>query len=325
MICADEELSQLDTQLSQIYSSFYLLTKEIKSDQRTWMEERNKCKDDICIQEAYQTRIQELNNALANQNSFPKKALNFLKKSQEALKIETSHAEEHSFASEELFQDLFRFKSIKVEKPLVERVDYNNSKLKEMLGTECWDMHLEYSVGLVKKYEPAGESSRGVWEYHGWLSQEFSAWDVDMNGDGIREVMFLQHFYNYEYYSIIDKKLCKDFSYIPFDGNSSKCQKQSYPDIYYFYKTGDEREKVYPFCTLEQKVVGRTQKPAITNDYVSVLVVEWKGKSYLMEIYNFDHSYRFGSGSITMSLYGTKQLYEICQRDYILKNKKDNK
>ncbi len=71
MICQDTELSRLDEKLSQIYSSFTLLTKEIKTDQRAWMKQRNQCQDRNCIKESYQTRIQELNISLVNQKTFP--------------------------------------------------------------------------------------------------------------------------------------------------------------------------------------------------------------------------------------------------------------
>ncbi len=319
MICQDTELSQLDEKLSQIYSSFTLLTKEIKTDQRAWMKKRNTCQDTNCIKEAYTKRVEELTASLANQKTFSKKTLDLLKKSQEAIKVEPSHIKNSTFQEKEFFHDLFTFKNIKVIQPTLERVDYNNSKLKEMLGDECWNMHLEYSVGVVKEYEPAGESSRGVWLYEGTLSQEFSAWDVDMDGDGIHEVMFLQHFDKYEYYNIIDKALCKDFSFIPCNGDASACP-DTYPDIYSFYDTAYHREQVFPFCTLEQKVAGRTQKPATTNENIAVFVVDWKGKSYLI---NVDENTLFKEISITVD--GTQKLEYLCINTYILKNKKDNK
>jgi uncharacterized protein len=321
-ICIDEKLSQLDINLSKIYNSFYLITKEIKEDQRAWIKKRNQCKENQCIQKLYQKRIEELKTSLDNQKTFSKKELNFLRKSQEALQIETSHNQEYTFVEKEFFDDLFTFKNIQIVQPLIEMVDYNNSKLKEVLGNECWNMHLEYSVGLIKKYEPSGELSRGVWEFEGTLSKAFSAWQVDMNGDGADEVLFLQHFKKYEYYSIIDKVLCKDFSSIPY---SEDCWKKSYPDKYNFYDTEYHKKQVYPFCTLEQKVAGRIQKPANSNNDVSVFVVKWKEKNYLVEIYYFKHSYRFNAASVSITVNGTKKLKRISLKDYILKNKKDNK
>lgn len=71
---------------------------------------------------------------------------------------------------------------------------------------------------------------------------------------------------------------------------------------------------------MEQKVAGRTQKLATTNENISVFVVEWKGKSYLI---NVDENTLFKEISITVD--GTQKLEYLCINTYILKNKKDNK
>jgi uncharacterized protein len=60
MICADEKLAKLDSELFQIYSDFYFLSKEIKGDQREWMKQRNQCKNIVCIQKTYEIRIADL-------------------------------------------------------------------------------------------------------------------------------------------------------------------------------------------------------------------------------------------------------------------------
>jgi uncharacterized protein len=75
MICADEELSKLDEKLSEVYTSFYLLTKEIKTDQRAWMKQRNQCQDNTCVQTLYKQRIEELTTSLTNQKETIKKAI----------------------------------------------------------------------------------------------------------------------------------------------------------------------------------------------------------------------------------------------------------
>jgi uncharacterized protein len=84
MICQEDELSQLDEKLSQIYSSFYLLTKEVKTDQRAWMKKRNTCQDNTCVQTLYKQRIEELNTSLANQKTFPRLYLDAMKEAQAA-------------------------------------------------------------------------------------------------------------------------------------------------------------------------------------------------------------------------------------------------
>jgi uncharacterized protein len=74
-VCTNEHLAKLDKELSSIYSSFYYVTKEIKSDQRVWMKQKNQCKNTACIQKAYESRITDLNSSLNNEKTFPKSVL----------------------------------------------------------------------------------------------------------------------------------------------------------------------------------------------------------------------------------------------------------
>ncbi len=232
-----------------------------------------------------------------------------MKKTQESKDIEVRYPEIKSFDINAFIKSLFRFTNIKVEQALIKRVDYEDLKLKKLLGKECWDMHLNYSVGLVKQFEPSGESERGVWWYYGYLSKEFSAWEVDMNGDSVMEIMFVQHFDNYDYYNIIDKSLCKDFSYIPY---SEDCASDSYPDLYFFHETLDPKKTINPFCTLEQKVTGRVQQHAQTKKNDSVHVIKLDKKNYLLNITEVGKE-------IYINVEGTQKLEFIGGYTYFLK------
>ena len=119
-ICRDEKLSQLDKELSKVYGSFYFISQEIKSDQIAWIKKRNRCIDNICIQKAYTARIQKLMIASANQNNFPKEALEFFKKAD--LEMEQSDFEfltkeqiKYKIQQKEKF---FRFQDMHYQKPI---------------------------------------------------------------------------------------------------------------------------------------------------------------------------------------------------------------
>lgn len=307
-ICTDKELSQLDKELSKVYGSFYFISKEIKNDQIAWIKRRNRCKNNSCIKNRYRTRIEDLNTSLSNQDTFPKKILDFMKKSQKAVKIELSRSKEKQEFTKDFFKDLFTFKNIRVNKPILNRVDYNNTIFKELISKDCWDMRLDYAVRLTKEYQS------GVKEYKGYLIKEFSLRNVDMDGDGEYELMFTQHDGEFDYYNILNKKICKDFSFISYTKN---CTTKSYPKIYHFYD--DNRKLIYPFCTLNQQIVGslRTYSGKSKDDVIEI--INWKNKSYIFKVRNSNHSYMYGSGAVFMSLYGTNKLDQLGLKYFVMK------
>jgi len=151
-ICQDDELSKLDEKLSEVYTSFYLLTKEIKTDQRDWIKQRNRCQDDSCIMEAYTTRLEELNTSLANQRTFPKTYLDAMKEAQVTMGIKWSfppiNEKEQKIREESMKfkDDLFRFKEITFKPPLISGVAYDDSNLKEILGV-CYFYRFDLGIG----------------------------------------------------------------------------------------------------------------------------------------------------------------------------------
>ncbi|WP_418180026.1 lysozyme inhibitor LprI family protein [Aliarcobacter lanthieri] len=64
-ICIDEILSLQDSILTNIYNSLIKLTKlninKLKDEQKTWLINRNQCKDYKCITVSYEERIKQLN------------------------------------------------------------------------------------------------------------------------------------------------------------------------------------------------------------------------------------------------------------------------
>jgi len=150
MICGNEKLSQLDTKLSKTYKSFYLLTKEIKKDQRAWMKKRNTCQDTNCIKESYQARIEELSVSLANQKTFPKTYLDAMKEAQESMEIAWDpiifSKQEFIDAGLSFKDDLFRFKNIAFKPPLILEATYDDPKLKEILGV-CYYYRFDLEIG----------------------------------------------------------------------------------------------------------------------------------------------------------------------------------
>jgi uncharacterized protein YecT (DUF1311 family) len=150
MICGNEELSQLDTKLSKIYKSFYLLTKEIKEDQRVWIKQRDKCQDSACIQKLYQQRVEELSASLSNQDTFPQTYLDAMKEAQESMEIAWDpiifSKQEFIDAGLSFKDDLFRFKNITFKPPLIQNVQYNDPKLKKILGV-CYYYRFDLEIG----------------------------------------------------------------------------------------------------------------------------------------------------------------------------------
>lgn len=69
-ICSDEKLSNLDRDLSNVYLSIDSLSEEIKSDQKSWKQQRNKCEDSDCIKLFYILRLNELNTIHLHKDNF---------------------------------------------------------------------------------------------------------------------------------------------------------------------------------------------------------------------------------------------------------------
>lgn len=200
-ICSDTNLSTLDKKLNTLYHDFYLLTPELKQTQKEWLKKRDMCKKNTCIQKAYEERINTLQQALQTQKQFPKAMLDIFKirdiaKKSEFLARDKNGINDKNYPKcKAFYNDLFLFKDVKVVKPTLYNVDYNNTKLKEALGS-CWDMKMEYSV-----------DPRSV----PYLHKKFSTWYSDVDGDGTKNFLFGQNYLEGSHAEVylLNQALCK--------------------------------------------------------------------------------------------------------------------
>jgi uncharacterized protein len=61
-ICANEQISALDSELGAAYKKAFSIDSTLKESQIAWIKERNKCIDDECIAKSYKERIAFLNS-----------------------------------------------------------------------------------------------------------------------------------------------------------------------------------------------------------------------------------------------------------------------
>ena len=64
LICADAELSKLDEEMATTYKAALQDEKQadsIRQAQKQWMKERNGCSDAVCVKQAYENQLKELN------------------------------------------------------------------------------------------------------------------------------------------------------------------------------------------------------------------------------------------------------------------------
>jgi uncharacterized protein len=75
LVCGDAKLSELDEKLSGLYKKALELSpvpEDSKEQQRDWVKgSRNTCKDAACLEEAYASRISELEKDLKNLSAKP--------------------------------------------------------------------------------------------------------------------------------------------------------------------------------------------------------------------------------------------------------------
>jgi uncharacterized protein len=224
MICQDEELSKLDEKLSTVYASFYFLTKEIKSDQREWLKQRNQCKDSSCIQTSYTKRLEELNTSLSNQKTFPKTYLDAMKKAQETMQevdpqkvTSAPYDKNQSKAFKEAF---FRFRNITFKTPLIAEIkDYNDPKLKEILG-ECYEYRFDLEViktphrilepGEDMYMSPDLDPINPVISRRSILGFDLYIWKLNAKG---KEWFFIRPILNDGDYDVVDPSYCKELRY----------------------------------------------------------------------------------------------------------------
>jgi uncharacterized protein len=72
MICADAQLSQLDSDMGEAYKKVYQMLEEknlLRDTQRMWLKERETCETSDCISKSTKERISEIESFM-NQNAY---------------------------------------------------------------------------------------------------------------------------------------------------------------------------------------------------------------------------------------------------------------
>jgi uncharacterized protein len=250
LTCTDEQLAKLDKELSAIYSSFYYVTNEIKSDQRAWMKQKNQCKNTVCIQKVYESRIVDLNASLTNEKTFPKYILDAMKESETKMQVEWDSIDKKDINGSSKFKaeliqiikkynqegllfksELFRFKNIQYKDPLIEDVSYSNSRLKEILG-ECYKF--QFYKGIDEVY-PRRNYMERYYENDDTSEErkkrvDFTVWHVKVKTN---EWLFLR---------VLDTKIPKEYgetTYLVSNGICEKVDKRSTYDLAKALNTGE--------------------------------------------------------------------------------------
>ncbi len=268
-ICTNEKLSKLDTNLSKVYNSFHFISKEIKGNQIEWIEQRNQCKDDQCIQTAYQKRIKELTVASANQNTFPKEALEFFKQADQDMEQTFLFKDDEKQNQKEIYQKekFFRFQDIHYQEPIVKDVKYD--KLKELLG-DCYQFKL--NVFLSKRCRGAKCSSFYVdEEYQKGRDFYFTVWNAVVKGR--KQLFVIRRDKNNQPYVIaylLDKKQCS--------------------------QVVKELDFYYPNAIYNRKI---EWKEIIGDAYYGTI---YKGEFFLLKISHYK-SFLSGRNSLSLSLF----------------------
>lgn len=68
-ICTNPDLSRLDENLAEAYKNALVRSSDanqLKNQQRDWIKQRNACKNSACLKQAYEFRLNFLNNGLSN-------------------------------------------------------------------------------------------------------------------------------------------------------------------------------------------------------------------------------------------------------------------
>lgn len=309
-VCTDEHLAKLDKELSSIYSSFYYVTKEIKSDQRGWMKQKNRCKDTACIQKAYESRIRQLSSSLNNQKTFSHYALNFFNQDgyikvmdfkhridnkiywQNELDKNNSKRTEFEHGKDkygdfcnEFYDDLFKFENIKVAEHPVQNIESNSTNLQKYMGEACYEV---FNNELFKQIDV----------------NEFSLFYANFNKDANRTLIL---YYNDRYnrgntlFDFLDTNLCQAAL------NTKKYVSSTHPELLYIkYRYSDK------FLDNEISIRG-----SLSDDLV--IPVEYKGQSFILSAYRQTKL----ESSLTIDIYGMNTQSKLgtseCARKYIFK------
>lgn len=178
MICENEELSQLDIELSEVFKAFYFSSNEIKNAQKAWIKDRDKCQDKACIESMYQNRIKELKETsitdypkLTNVTSECSETLLFARESFQSTKANFLDFLEkrEDFSSELVFysaeNDILGGNAIAVDNDTFNKIPYKT--FSDNQGNIYWQINENNSHRLVIIEYPMG-----------WRGDMYSVFDI---------------------------------------------------------------------------------------------------------------------------------------------------
>lgn len=298
MICANGQLSQLDTKLSQIYSSFYFITKEIKTDQRAWMKKRNTCKDNTCVKTIYQLRIEELSISLANQNTFPRTYLDAMKTAQESMQevdpqTVTSVPYEKN-QSKEFKEDFFRFRNITFKTPLIAEVkEYSDPKLKEILG-ECHGYRFDLQViktphrilepGEDMYMSPDFDPINPVISREPVINPNLYIWQLNAKD---KEWLFVRPKLSGGDYFVVDPNYCKELKY---DGDVAKALNMDKEFIVNSYNAHNGEVSIIIYKNKEYLITMNAFNKSISFWITDVLELSKHWKQFKLEVIGAEYA-----------------------------------
>ena len=288
----------MDEKLSEVYTSFYLLTKEIKTDQRAWIKQRNQCQDTNCIKELYQVRIKELNTSLSNQKTFPKTYLNAMKIAQESMQEvdpeKVTSAPYDKNQSKAFKEDFFRFRNITFKTPLIAEIkDYNDPKLKEILK-ECYGYRFDLEViktphrilepGEDMYMSPDLDPINPVISREPVIKPNLYIWQLNAKG---KEWLFIRPTFNDGDYFVVDPNYCDKLRY---DGDVAKALNRDKEFIVNSYEVFGGEVSIITYNNKEYVVAMGNAKYEISFLVDDILELSKYWKQFELEVFGAEYA-----------------------------------
>jgi uncharacterized protein len=237
MICSDEELSQQDEQLAELYAKSLAVVSykdDLQRQQRHWInKERNTCKDKDCLRLEYSSRIGILENTYAaakivRTQSSGIKDKDIVVSAARKMRLQNmvpgetyskKELAERKFCSAFL-KDLQEEKNVEFVEPIVTTDDYNDPKLQKYLG-RCPDLkpyETVYWLPHIMRFLEENNIPRSEWEESGsrsYSTRDYKLYQVDSHRNNKKRTTYV---FSGECdggdIKILDLKQCKIFDSI---------------------------------------------------------------------------------------------------------------
>ena len=281
-VCKNQDLAKEDLELSKVWKSFQVITKELKKEQLEWLKQKNSCQTKECIKEAYKRRIAILKQRLSNQNTYLKEALDGLKDIKESnMKVyDKFHIYSYKTPVAKEFLNAFMTFQMRFKKPFLKRVFYNDKRLKRYLG-DCYGFRFDYMVGPADDRRPVKEY---IFDISKYASKDTSTLYSLVN--------ITVH--NKPYYLLHQREHNRDISGLDYLINPKECKKLKEEIIPNDIKKGRFEDNWFYFePTGKCKDLNLTKEECtltkLTWFYIpysgSVEAITYKGKDYVFEVF----------------------------------------